>query len=353
MEVRPEKLNEFIGNEEIKQQLRFFLKAFPHKQEVEHILFYGTPGTGKTTLAKIIASELNLPFLTITGNTIKNQRELLLLLWEIEKIQQKTQKTPILFIDEIHAITKAKDLDQTIWLPLLEDFVFYNNLKGKIVVFEEQQYEIISREIQFQPFIIIGATTDIADLHPALRRRFAYQFFMKPYTIEDLAKIIGLHAEKRGIKITDLACIEIAKRSRYTPATAISLLKGCHNRILAEGLPEINGEMVKQQMDMLGIDEEGLKYEDIRVLVALAKFPQGLGKDNLAGTSGINRDVLTEIVEPFLKEKGLMATTSRRIITEKGLAYLLEKGYITLEDLNLELIEKKLGIKIEMEGGEK
>ena len=352
MEIRPAGLKEFIGNKEIKEQLQLFISAFPHKKEIEHILLYGNAGTGKTTLAKIIASELKLPFLTITGNTIKNQRELLLLLWDVEELYKKTGKTPILFIDEIHSITKAKELDQTVWLPILEDFIFYNNLKGKTVLYEDQQFEITEREIKFNPFIIIGATTDVADLHPALRRRFIYHFFVKPYRIEDLAKIIKLHAEKRNIKITEVACIEIAKRSRYTPATAISLLKGCHNRILVEKLPEINQDVVKKQMDMLGIDEEGLKYEDIKVLTALAKHPQGLGKDNLAGTSGINRDVLTEIVEPFLKEKEFMATTSRRIITEKGLAYLLEKGYIKLEELNIELIEKKLGIKIQVEGGE-
>jgi Holliday junction DNA helicase RuvB len=321
---RPEKLQDFIGNEAVKQQVEMVLKSVKKQKDgrFPHVLLYGNAGSGKTTLSRIIANELGNPLITITGNTIKNQVELACLLCDMYDKYQETGKPVIVFIDEIHSLTSSQELDQTIWFPLLEDFIFYNNLEGKTWEHKGQTRRGTNNEAKYPPFTCIGATTDITDLDPALRRRFILHLFMKPYTTDELALIVRNNAQKQGVNITEPASIGIARRSRYTPATALAYFQNCYYYMNANDKKTIDEETVNATMEMLGIDEEGLKWEDRKVLQTLATAEKGMGASNLAGTAGIPIDVLTEICEPFLKNRGLMAVTSRRIITPKGREYI-------------------------------
>lgn len=221
-----------------------------------------------------------------------------------------------------HTLVKAKELDQTVWFPLLEDFIFYNNLKGKRWEYNGQLVEGTNNEAKNPPFTCIGATTNVSDLDSALRRRFAFHMYMKPYTDSELALIVKNNAESRGINITESACLNIARRSRYTPATALSYLQNCYHYMIAEDKQVIDDYVINFTMDMQGIDEEGLKWEDLQVLKALAENEKGMGFANLAGTASVQKDVLTDIIEPFLKSKQLIKTTNKRMITEKGMAYI-------------------------------
>jgi holliday junction DNA helicase RuvB len=318
-----EKLSEFVGNETVKQQVAIVLNSVQKQNSIyPHTLLYGNPGSGKTTLARIIANELGNPIITITGNTIKNQIELCNLLTDMFYKYKETGKSVILFIDEVHAIAVSKELDQTIWFPLLEDFIFYSNLKGKRWEYNGQMVEGTTNEAKFPPFTCIGATTNITDLDPALRRRFHLQLFMQPYSEQELSLIVKQHAGKRNISITEEACFNIAKRGRYTPATVLSYFQNCYHYMVANDKTIIDNEVVNSEMEVMGIDAEGLKWEDRQVLKTLAQFEKGLGENDLANISGIPRDVLIEIVEPFLKEMRFMYVTNRRVITKKGMEYI-------------------------------
>jgi holliday junction DNA helicase RuvB len=323
---RPQRLADFIGNSEIREQLKTMVRAVKKKGiRMPPTIFFGHAGTGKTTLSKILANETDQPCITITGNSIANQTELMKVIFRLEEMKAETGKSPMLFIDEIHSITRAKDLDQTIWLPLIEDFIFYNNLEGKIIEYKRKSYEVLTGEYKVPEFTIIGATTNISELDAALRRRFTMQFFMKPYTPGELQKILLQYSGKKNIPLTESAALNIAKRSRFTPATALSYLESCDYYQTGNDLPEINDEVVNQQMAIMKVDKMGLKWEDLEVLRTLAENPKGMGISNLAGTANVPADVVREIVEPYLKNCGLMAVTHKRIITQKGIEYI-QKG---------------------------
>ena len=320
--IRPQLLKEFIGNPSARDQIRLVLDTVQKTGEAfPHVLFFGFPGTGKTTLANIIANELGVKVICITGNTVHNQEDLYRLLKDLFKDYQPG-KAPILFIDEIAALVKSKDLDQTIWLPILEDFKFFNRLKGQTIDCDGEFWKITSRCLDMPPFTVIGATTDITELDPALVRRFPIQVYMNPYTIEELATIVSQAAIRNNMNINQGAALSIAKRSRFTPATAMTFLKHCWYWKMAKDAPEINDAVVVATMAMLKIDENGLKYEDLKVLNALGNNNKGLGLSNLAGVSGVQKDVIEKIIEPFLKEMGLMSVTTKRVITERGLEYI-------------------------------
>jgi holliday junction DNA helicase RuvB len=323
---RPQRLADFIGNSEIREQLQTTVQAIRKmKRRLPNAIFFGSAGTGKTTLAKILGNEVDQPCITITGNSINKQEDLMKIIFKIEDIYEETGKTPILFIDEIGSISFSKDLDQTIWLPLIEDFVFYNNLENKIIEYKSSAFKVLAGEYKVPEFTVIGATTDIANLNPALRRRFPLHFFMKPYTPEELQKILLQYSGKKNIPLTESAALNIAKRSRFTPATALSYLESCDYYQTGNDLPEINDEVVNQQMAIMKVDKMGLKWEDLEVLRTLAENPKGMGISNLAGTANVPADVVREIVEPYLKNCGLMAVTHKRIITQKGIEYI-QKG---------------------------
>lgn len=322
---RPKNFEEFIGNSQVKEQLRLSVEACKiNKQVFGHTLFYGNPGTGKTTLANILAEELGYNLISIVGSSVKNEAELYVLLDQIETAQ--LEKPVLLFIDEIHTIGKSQELPQTVWYPILEDFIFYSNLKDKIVTLDGEDYTVNTNTCPILPFTVVGATTDPADLDEPLRDRFTHQLFLKSYSENDLSQIISNYCRKVSIKIDGDASLGIAKRARFTPRIALSYVKNCYDMATCKNGGEITAGVVMGQMELMGVDKIGLKEEDIKVLKALQNNPKGLGIASLAGTVGIKKEIITGMIEPFLKQKELMATTTRRIVTEKGIKYLEGNG---------------------------
>lgn len=318
---RPTSFSGFIGNSQVKEQLRISVEACKKNNQVfGHTLFYGNAGCGKTTLSNILANELGYKIFSIVGSSIKNEADLFILLVKIGNASK--ERPVILFIDEIHSIQGRQELPQTVWYPILEDFIFYYNLADTSVTIDGYNCRITGTEGSIPPFTVIGATTDPADLDDPLRDRFMHQLFLKPYSEEDLSQIVLNYCQRVKIKIEEGATLEIGKRARFTPRIALSYLKNCYDMATCRNGGEISRGVVAEQMQLMGIDDIGLKEEDVKVLKALKGSEKGLGIASLAGTVGIKKEIITGMIEPFLKQNGLMATTTRRVITEKGIKYL-------------------------------
>lgn len=317
----PLSFSSFVGNKETVGCLQLAIKASQKENKVlPHILIYGQPGLGKTTLAKIIAEEMNKELIEITGSTIKSQADLLKILMDIDR------SDGILFIDEIHSISKSKDLSEDSWLPLLQDFIFLHNLKDKNILFDDKNYLVASNKATSRPFTVIGATTDPGDLTDAFRERFPINCVLYPYNSKDLEKIIGVHAEMKEVKISKDAIVELAKRSRANPRIAINQLRNCYDRAVVENDYMIDKNVVLKQMKAMGINNIGMTRDDISVLKALFNNSKGLGVKSLAGVANLRQSTIENMVEPFLKREGFMITTHRRFITDKGKKYLKDNG---------------------------
>jgi Holliday junction DNA helicase RuvB len=313
----PLSFSSFIGNESVVERLQLAIKAAQKENRVlPHILLYGQPGLGKTTLAKIIAKEIGKHLVEITGSTIKNQADLFKILMEIDATDG------ILFVDEVADINKAKELPETSWLPLLQDFIFLHNLQDKTITYNSKEYAITTSKAIMRPFTIIGATTDPGDLTDAFRERFPITCVLYPYSVKDLEDIIKLHSEIRKIKISKDAISSLATRVRDNPRIAVNYLRNCNDRAIVENDYIINKDIVLKQMSSQGVDEIGITREDIMVLKVLAEHPKGLGVKSLAGIANLRSSTIENIIEPFLKRLNFMKTTHRRFITEKGKIYL-------------------------------
>ena len=316
----PSSFSSFVGNNTVVENLELAIKAAQKEERVlPHILLYGQPGLGKTTLAKIIAKETNQHLVEITGSTIKNQSDLFKILIELDKTNG------MLFIDEVADVIRAQELPQTSWLPLLQDFIFLHNLQDKTIIHDNITYTISSNKAIMKPFTIIGATTDPGDLTDAFRERFPITCILYPYTNKDIKDIISLHAGIREIKIDKEAIKSLSTRVRDNPRIAINYLRNCNDRAIVENNYIIDEKIVIRQMKSQGINDDGINRDDIAVLRVLADHPKGLGVKSLAGTANLRKSTVEDIIEPWLKRKGLMETTSRRFITEKGREYLENK----------------------------
>lgn len=313
----PLSFSDFIGNSNVVERLELAIKAAQKENRVlPHILLYGQPGLGKTTLAKIIAKETNQHLVEITGSTIKNQSDLFKILIELDKTNG------ILFVDEIADINRAQELPETSWLPLLQDFIFLHNLQDKTITHDSKAYTINTNKAIMKPFTIIGATTDPGDLTDAFRERFPITCVLYSYTNIDIQNIISLHADIRKVKIDKEAISLLSTRVRDNPRIAINYLRNCNDRAIVENDYVINKDMVLRQMKSQSVNNDGTTRDDMEVLRILAEHPKGLGVKNLASTANLRKSTVEDIVEPFLKRKGLMETTHRRFITEKGRKYL-------------------------------
>ena len=316
----PLSFSDFVGNSAVVENLKLAIKAAQKENRVlPHILLYGQPGLGKTTLAKIIAKETKQHLVEITGSTIKNQSDLFKILIELDKTDG------ILFIDEIHSVMKAKELPDDAWLPLLQDFIFLHNLQDKTIIHDNITYAINSNKAIMKPFTIIGATTDPGDLTDAFRERFPITCVLYPYTNKNIQDIISLHADIRKIKVSKEAIKSLSTRVRENPRIAINYLRNCYDRAVVENDYVIDEEVVTRQMKSQGIDDMGITRDDIAVLKVLADHPKGLGVKSLAGTANVRKSTVEDIIEPFIKRLGFMETTHRRFITEKGRKYLEKK----------------------------
>ena len=309
--LRPSNLDEYIGQEQIKKNLKVFIKAAKKRKEtLDHLLFFGPPGLGKTTLANIIANEMNANLKTISAPMLEKSGDLAAILTNLED-------GDILFIDEIH---RLKSTIEEVLYSSMEDF------RLDIVIGSGPAAQTIKLDIE--KFTLIGATTRAGMLSNPLRDRFGITFRLNFYTEDELAIIIKLASSKLNTNIEKEASFEIAKRSRGTPRIALRLLKRVRDFAEVEE-SHITHNLAKYALDELGINEHGFDELDIRFLTLLADAKKPLGLSTIAATLSEDEDTIEEVIEPFLIANGYIEKTPKgRIATKKSYEILRFKSKV-------------------------
>ncbi len=299
--LRPTNLEEYIGQEQIKKNLKVFIQAAKKRKEpLDHMLFFGPPGLGKTTLANIIANEMNTNIKTISAPMLEKSGDLAAILTNLEE-------GDILFIDEIH---RLKASIEEVLYSAMEDF------RLDIVIGSGPAAQTI--KIDVAKFTLIGATTRAGMLSNPLRDRFGMSFRLNFYSQDELALIIKLASKKLNTNIKDDAAKEISKRSRGTPRIALRLLKRVRDFAEVENKKIIDKNIAKYALDELGINEYGFDELDIKFLTLLANAKKPLGLSTIAAALSEDEDTIEEVIEPFLIANGFIEKTPKgRIATRK------------------------------------
>ena len=308
LRIRPKKLSQFIGQDSLKSNLKTFIESsLKRKKVLDHIIFYGPPGLGKTTLANIVSYEKNVNIHITSGPAFTKKGDLVTMLSNLSN-------GDILFIDEIHRLSPI--IEETLY-PAMEDF------KCDYIIGAGPSARTM--QISIEQFTLIGATTRLGLISRPLRDRFGIPMQLDFYKPIDLKIIINQVAKNLEIKIEDSASMEIAIRSRGTPRISIRLLKRAIDFSIVENLDFINLKIVKQSLQKLKIDNLGLDEMDIKYLTCIANNFRGgpVGVENISAALLEEKDIIEDVVEPFLIQQGLIQRTSRgRILSEKGFKHL-------------------------------
>jgi len=308
MTIRPTSLNEYVGQSEIKENLNVFIKSSLMRDEtLDHILLYGPPGLGKTTLAYIIANELGSNIKTASGPSIEKSGDLAAILSTLEE-------GDVLFIDEIHRIPRYIE---EILYPAMEDFYL------DIIVGSEGSSRNI--KINLPRFTLVGATTRAGDLSSPLRDRFGIISKLNYYTEEELFKIIKRTSRVLDTPITDDAARCLASRSRGTPRIANRLFKRVRDFALVYGDGIIDDKILDTSLDRLKVDKTGLDETDHNLLMAIIERFNGgpVGLEALASSIGEEASTIEDVYEPYLLQQGYLKRTARgRVVTAKTYEYL-------------------------------
>ena len=306
--IRPDSIDEYIGQTDVKENISVFIEAAKMRNEtLDHVLLYGPPGLGKTTLANIIANELGSNLKTASGPSIEKSGDLAAVLSTLEP-------GDVLFIDEIHRMPRYIE---EILYPAMEDFTL------DIIVGSDSSTRNI--KIDLPPFTLVGATTRAGDLTSPLRDRFGIISKLQYYTVDELVQIIKRTSRVLEVPIEDEGALELAKRSRGTPRIANRLFKRVRDFALVKGNGIINKDIVQLALGRLKVDELGLDETDFQLLKAIIeKFNGGpVGIESIASSIGEEVTTIEDVYEPYLLQTGLLKRTARgRMATQKAYDHL-------------------------------
>ncbi|RDF12110.1 Holliday junction branch migration DNA helicase RuvB [Haemophilus paraphrohaemolyticus] len=306
--IRPKLLADYVGQPSVREQMDIFIQAAKLRNEaLDHLLIFGPPGLGKTTLANIVANEMGVNIHTTSGPVLEKAGDLAAMLTNLEPYD-------VLFIDEIHRLSPA--IEEVLY-PAMEDYQL------DIMIGEGPAARSI--KLDLPPFTLVGATTRAGSLTSPLRDRFGIVQRLEFYSVEDLTSIVQRSADCLNLDLSANGAHEIARRSRGTPRIANRLLRRVRDYADVRNNGIISSEIAKQALSMLDVDSEGFDFMDIKLLQAIVeRFDGGpVGLDNLAAAIGEERDTIEDVLEPYLIQQGFLQRTPRgRIATPRTYEHL-------------------------------